>query len=239
MALENNGTGNMVMPVGPMSGNGGGLGGDWGSWIILFLIFGMFGGGWGNGMNGGGIYPWLNQSDQINNGFQNQMLGSQVMGLQNSVTAGFGDIQTALCGGFASVNATVNGAQNALAQQMYANQIAELERSFAAQTAVTQGMTGLQGQLAQCCCDNRLATCQTQNIIQTEAAATRSAIQAGVQSIHDVLCQDKIDAKNEKILELQNQLNIATFNASQIAQTAQIIAGVTPVTARTTTTTAG
>ena len=91
----------------------------------------------------------------------------------------------------------------------------------------------LQSQLAQCCCDNRLATVQTQNIVQAEGAATRLAIQNQTQEILDKLCQQEIDAKNDKILELQNQLNIATFNASQVAQTAQIISNLTPTTART------
>ena len=144
----------MVMPVSPMYGNGGGFGGDWSSWIILFLIFGMFG-GWGNGFGGGfgggnDLYPWLNNSQNINGGFRDQMLNTSVNGIQNAITSGFGDVQTALCGGFAGVNASVNGAQNAIAQQMYTNQIADLERSFAAQTANTQGMNALQAQLAQC-----------------------------------------------------------------------------------------
>ena len=50
-------------------------------------------------------------------------------------------------------------------------------------------MFGLQSQLAQCCCDNRLATCQTQNIVQNEGAATRLAIQNQTQAIIDKLCQ--------------------------------------------------
>lgn len=223
---------NMYMPVAPAYGGmNGGLGGDWGSWIILFLIFGMFGNGWNGNGGGNNMYPWLNQAGQINDGFQNQLLSTQSMGIQNAITSGFGDVQTALCGGFAGVNATVNGAQNALAQQMYTNQIAELERSYAAQTAIAQGMNTMQSAFANCCCENRLATCQTQNIVQNEGALTRSAIQAGVQSVLDMMCQDKIDAKNEKILELQNQLNIATFNASQVAQTAQIIAARNTTTA--------
>lgn len=144
---------NMVMPVSPM-GNGGfgnGWGGD-GFWIILlFILLGGWGnGGFGGGFGNDGLYPWLNNSQNINGGFRDQMLNSSIMGIQNSITSGFGDVQTALCGGFAGVNASINGAQNAIAQQMYTNQISDLERSFAAQTAQTAGMTALQAQLAQC-----------------------------------------------------------------------------------------
>ena len=235
---------NMVMPVTPMYGNGnnngfGGFGGD-GWWILLLFILlgnGAWGmGGFGGGFGGDGLYPWMNQSNQINGGFRDQMLSTQLNGIQNSVTSGFGDVQTALCGGFAGVNASINGAQNAIAQQMYSNQIAELERSFAAQTAQTAGMTALQAQLAQCCCDNRAATADLKYTVATEACADRAAVSdalnstlnamnAGIQSIKDQLCQDKIDAKNDTISQLRQELIFARGQASQDVQTAAIQAG--------------
>ena len=105
--------------------------------IILFFLFMMLGGwgnGFGGGFGGGDLYPWMNNSQNINSGFRDQMLGSQISGIQNSITSGFGDVATALCGGFAGVNAAINGAQNAITQQMYQNTIADLERSFGIQT---------------------------------------------------------------------------------------------------------
>lgn len=234
----------MYMPVAPAYGNGGGFmnGGD-GWWIILLLLacgggwgMGGFGGGWG-GMMGMGIdFPWLMNGQQnvmngvnanTNAGFNQAATQAAFGDLSNAVTAGFGNVQTALCGGFAGVNATVNGAQNALAQQLYTNQIADLERSFAAQTANTQGMSSLSSQLAQCCCDNRLATCQTQNALATESAATRSAIQAGVQSIKDMLCQQELDAERRDNQNLRSELMYARGQASQVAQTAAIEASQT------------
>ena len=95
---------------------------------------------------------------------------------------------------------------------------------FAAQTAVTSGMSAIQSQLAQCCCDNRLATCQTQNIVQNEGAATRLAIQQQTQAILDKMCQQEIDALKDKNLELQNRVNMLNLSASQTAQTAALIA---------------
>lgn len=217
MALENGNGTQMYMPVAPAGygGNGfGGFGGD-GWWIILLLLCGWGGfGGMNNGAMGGGLYPWLDNSQNINDGFRDQMLNSSIQGIQS----GIGDLQTALCGGFAGVNATVNGAAAAITQQLNTNEIANLNRSFAEQTANAQNFSGLQAQLAQCCCDNRLATCQTQNILQSEAAANRAAIQAMGQTILDKMCQDKIDEKNEKIVELQNRLNMADFAASQASQ---------------------
>ncbi len=230
----------MVMPVTPAYGaygnNGGfGMNGDW-AWIILLLL--AFGGGWNNGFGGGfggdGIYPWLNNSQNINDGFRDQMLNTNVASIGDKITSGFGDVQTALCGGFAGVNASITNAQNAMAQQMYANQIADLERSFAAQTASTAGMTAIQSQLAQCCCDNRAATADLKYTIATEACADRSAVTdalrdvldantASTQRILDTLCQDKIDAKNEKIADLERQLTMANLAASQNAQTAALL----------------
>ena len=213
------------MPVAPMYGGGGnggfGFGGDW-AWILLLLV--LFGGWNGGGVGGfgGDLYPWMNNSQNINDGFRDQMLGTQVSGIQNAITSGFGDVQTALCGGFAGVTASVTGAQNAIASQLYNNEIASLNRSFAEQTANTQGFFGLQSQLATCCCENRSATQDVKYTIATEAATTRAAIQGGIQTILDKMCQDKIDAKNEKIVELNNKINsLESNNYIQNALTAQ------------------
>ena len=196
-------------------GNGtDGLFGGGGFWIILlFILLGGWGGGFGGGFDGGGLYPWMNQSNQISDGFRDQMLNTTINGIQNGVVAGFGDVQNSLCAGFAGVNAAITNAQ-----------MANLERNFAAQTANTQALNGLQGQLSSCCCENRLATVQTQNVVQTEGAATRLAIQEQTNAILDKLCQQEIDALKSQNIALQNQVNMQALAASQTAQTAQLIA---------------
>lgn len=241
-------TNNMYMPVAPAYGMGGcnsgfgGWGGD-GWWVILFL-FALMGNGWGGfgGYGNGGAsnmvdFPWLLNGQSginanTNNGFQNAMLNDGI----TSIRDGLSDIQTQLCGGFAGVTASVTNAQNALAQQLYTNQLADLERSFNAQTASTQGMNAIQSQLATCCCDNRLATCQTQNIVQNEGSATRFADAnntrdiidsqtRGTQAILDKLCALELDAKNDTIANLRQQLAMKDLSASQIAQNAFIQQG--------------
>lgn len=219
--------------------NNGGFGDGNGWWIILLFLFAL--GGWGNGGGrgfGGGyggnssdsdtasiLYPWMNQAGITNNGFENAAIQSTL-----------GDITTSLCSGFSGVTAAVTASQNALAQQMYSNQIADLERSFAAQTANTAGLTNLSAQLAQCCCDNRLATAQLDATVARENCADREALNYatrdiiasqtnGIQKILDQMCADKIDAKNEKIADLERQLALANLSASQTAQTAQIQRG--------------
>lgn len=259
MALTNE---SMVMPVAPMYGgnNGNGLLGGGDNWLgILFLIgllnggmWGGFGGGYGAMMGMGmwgmdGLYPWLNNSQNINSGFRDQMLNSTINGIQNSVTSGFGDVQTALCGGFAGVNQnissgtaaiqnslcngfngvnqSISGAQNAITQQMYTNQIADMERSYAAQTANTAGITNVSNQISQIGYANSAASAQnTRDIID---AQTR-----GTQAILDKLCALELDGVKGQLAQaqrdnavLQNAVNMATMRESQTAQTAQILAG--------------
>ena len=47
---------------------------------------------------------------------------------------------------------------------------------------------------------------------------------SNTQRLLDQLCQDKIDAKNERIADLERQLTMANLAASQGVQTAQILA---------------
>ena len=197
---------NLSMPVAPAYGGGGfggsgfGFGGDW-AWILLLLV--LFGGnGFGGGFGMDGIYPWMNQSNQISGGFRDQLLGTQINGIQNSITSGFGDIQTALCGGFAGVNAAIVNSE-----------VNSMQNTF-----------GLQSQLSQCCCDNRLATVQTQNVVASEGAATRLAIQEQTQAILDKMCAQEIEQLRAQNVSLQNQVNMLNLSASQTAQTAALIA---------------
>lgn len=254
MALTDENTG-MVMPVQPLGGgynygmpfsNNGlfGNGGD--SWLGILFLIALCNGGWGgfggfgmNGMLGAGmwgmdmLYPWLNNSQNINDGFRDQQISNQVGNIQNAVTTGFGDVQTALCGGFASTNAAINGAQNALSQQLYTNQLADLERSFAAQTASMQSANAIQSQLAQCCCDNKAGLADLRYTVATENCADRAALSDGIrdvianntaqtQAILDKLCALELDGYKRENDNLRQQLNMSQLQASQVAQTAEL-----------------
>lgn len=233
MALTD-GENGMVMPVTPMygGGNGGfgnGFGGDWGWIILLLLIAGNGGWGFGGGFGGMGgfaadgamLYPWMNQAEITSDGFRDQMLNNNVTSIRDGINA----VQTQLCNGFAGVNATVsNGFANA-EQGANTRAMANMQQLF-----------GLQSQFADCCCENRLANCQTQNIIQNEGNATRFADAnntrdlltnqtANTQAILDKLCQLELDSKNTKIADLERQLTMANLAASQTAQNAFIQQG--------------
>ena len=220
--------------VGNSNGNGGfGFGGDNGWWIILLFLCLFGNGGWGNGFGGGsnggagGLFPWINQTDTINNGFRDQFLNDNitsirdgVYGLSNQLCNCCGDIQMSLANGFAGVEQGAN-----------ARQIANMQTAFATQNAINQGFNSTQAQLANCCCENRLASADLKYTIATENCADRAALSDGIrdviasqtastQAILDKLCQQEIDAKNDTIAQLRQQLNMATLRESQTAQTA-------------------
>jgi len=231
MALTDENGGGMVMPVAPMyGGNGGGFMDGNGWWIILLFILlgGWNNGGFGGGFGGDGLYPWMNNSQNINSGFRDQMLNDNITSIRDGVYG----ISNQICNGFAGTTAAVTGAQNAITQQMYANQIADLQQSFA-----------LQSQLAQCCCDSRAATADLKYTVATENCADRTAAAQntrdiidsqtrGTQAILDKLCALELDGVKNQLAQaqrenvgLQNQLNIATMRESQTAQNAFISQG--------------
>lgn len=248
MALTDEGTGGIpaTMLVGPATGAiGGGMpypiytgggqgnngfGNDGGWWIILLFIILLAGGAWGNNNgnggggfigNGGGVgglYPWMNQAEITTNGFQNQLLNDNVTSIRDGINA----LSTQLCDGFAGVEQGAN-----------ARQIANMNQAFGMQTAMMQGFNALGTQFGDCCCENRLANCQTQNVIQNEGNMTRFADAnntrdiienqtRGIQTVIDKLCQLELDGKQDRINDLERQLTAANFQASQVAQTARL-----------------
>lgn len=247
---------NMYMPVAPAYGYGGGNGGfgfgdgNSGWWLILLLL--VFGNGWGGfgGMGGmmwpmmmGGmgagygldyLYPWLNNSQHISDGFRDQNLQTSIGALQNSVTSGFGDVQLGLagvnqnlCQTGNSIVSAVTAAQNGISQQLYNGEIASLNRSFAEQTANTQGFTGVNSGIA----DLRYTAATEACATRTQSAQnTRDIIDAqtrGTQAILDKLCALELDgvkgqlaAAQRENTALQNQVNMAAFRESQANQNA-------------------
>jgi hypothetical protein len=248
MSLTENGNGNgFYMPVSPAynSGNGfGGFGNDWGSLIVLFLIAAMFG-GFGNGFGGYGAgnnvvntdFPWLlNGQNAINAntdaGFNNLAIQNGISSVQNGING----LSNQICNSTASVNQTLNNGFANAETSANSRQMANMNQNFANQTAMNQGFNNIQSQLANCCCENRLATANLNSTILAENCADRAALSDGIrdlltnqtnntQKILDQMCQDKIDAKNETIAQLRSELMFARGQASQDVQTAAIQTG--------------
>ena len=214
--------------VAAVTGNGGfgnGWGGDGAWWLLVLFLFAFNGNwgnnGWGNNGNGGGA-PYV--VSDVQRGFDQSAIMSGLTGIQSAVTNGFVDTATNLCNGFAGVNGAIS---NGFAQAEIANnarQMANMQQNFA-----------LQSQFSDCCCENRLASADLKYTIATENCADRTALNEsvrdiltnqsnGIQRILDQMCNDKIDAKNERIADLERQLTMANLAASQGAQTAAILA---------------
>lgn len=235
MALTDEGGMGTTMLVQPTSGfpypvyNNGmgnnGFGGDW-AWIILLLLLGWgnngngFGGGFG-GFGGNDLYPWMNQAEITSDGFRDQMINNNI----TSIRDGIGNLSTQLCNCCSDVQMSLANGFAGVEMGANARQMANMQQGFA-----------LQSQLADCCCENRLGTADLKYTIAQENCADRQTVNegvrdiianqtAGIQRILDQMCNDKIDAKNEKIADLERQLTMANLSASQIAQTAQIQRG--------------
>lgn len=182
--------------VAAVVGNGNNGFGNWGDGSFWIIVLFIFA-----LMNGG----WGNG----NGGFGGYQQGFDQAAVMNSL----GQIQAGQCAGFSAAEASAN-----------ARQIADMQNTFALQT-----------QLANCCCENRLATANLASDLAREACADRAAVSdalqatlntmnAGIQSLKDQMCQDKIDAKNEQIANLRQQMAMMQLNASQNAQTQALIA---------------
>lgn len=216
-------------PVMYGNGNNGGFFGGDGIWalVLLALLFGN-NGGWGNGFGGGNNndFAWLSNGQKdimtnTNNGFDTLHLSNQVEGVRDGIAG----LSNQLCNCCADMSQTVsNGFYNA---EISANnrQMADMNQIF-----------NLSSQLANCCCENRLATANLNSTIISENCADRQLINEvsrdiitnqtyNTQRILDQLCNDKIDAKNEKINDLQREILMKDLQASQIQQTATLRLG--------------
>lgn len=244
--MSENGNG-MYMPVAPAYGggygnNGFGFGGD-GWWVILFL-FALMGngfGGWG-GFGGGNQlgydFPWLLNgqngiNQNTNNGFRDAMLNDGI----TSIRDGIANLSTQLCDTGSNIQMSLANGFSGVEQGANARQIANMQTAFAGQTAMNQGFNNVTSQLAQCCCDNRLASADLKYTIATENCADRQALNEGVrdiisnntsqtQAILDKLCQLELDGYKRENDNLRTQLNMQALNASQAAQTATFKQGL-------------
>lgn len=179
----------------------------------------------------------------------NGAVNSGFSGVQNALCSGFGNVQNALCSGFAGVNA---GIANGFAQAEIANngrQMANMNQLYGMQAGLSNQLNAIAMNQQNNCFENRAATADLKYTVATEACADRAAVDGalrdvtaqgvanttalmntitgGIQSIKDQLCQDKIDAKNETIANLRQEIAMKDLAASQAAQNAFIQQGFT------------
>ena len=262
MGILNDNGGGFYMPVAPAGyGNGGGLfGGDGSIWGLLLVLLlcgnGMWGGFGGMGLGGmmmpwmmggmaGGmgldfLYPWLNNSQNINDGFRDQQIATQLQGIQGSITSGFGDVQLGIAGVNQNICQTGNNITGAVRDGFYGAEIAANGRAM----NNMQQLFGVQTAITDCCCKQAANSADLKYTIASEECATRAASAnntrdiidsqtRGIQTIMDKLCQLELDgvkgelaSANSTISQLRTQLLVANNEASQVAQTGQIVDGI-------------
>ena len=143
--------------------------------------------------------------DAVNNG-----ICDATFALNNTINNGFFGVQNSLTQGFGGLN-----------------------------TALLQGNYALSSQLADCCCKTARAidgvnynmAMNTNSLQQTLCNSTRDIIEsqnANYRAIHEELVANKLEAKNDRIAEQQNEINALRLKASQEAQNAYLINELKP-----------
>lgn len=195
------------------NGNNGGWGGFMngdGIWaIILFAMIFGYGrngfGGFGGGYGGSGIgenyvlatdFATIERKlDSVNSG-----ICDSTFALNNTINNGFFGVQNSLTQGFSGLN-----------------------------TALLQGNYNLSSQFADCCCKTQRAIDGVNYNMATNTCAITNAFNNGVRdiiesqnanyrAIHEELVANKLEAKNDRIAELQDKLYKADLRASQAQQ---------------------
>ena len=223
-----------------MKGNNGMCGeGGWFMWVIfLFFLMGWGGNGWGGfGGNGrGGI------ANEINNDYGRSLLMDAIGGNRNALS----NLATQL-------NCTEGQIQNAISAltsqvQSVGNQVGM--SGMQTINALQQGNMQIAQQIANCCCENRLAICQQtgtlQNAINNVAVGQERAASSLAYATKDQSCELKnaikestqtiVDGqKQAEFREMQNKIDAlreenSTFKSS--AMTSQIVGqAVAPINA--------
>ena len=154
-----------------MNRNNGAFGGEggWFIWVIfLFFLMGWGGNGWGNGNR-----PGL--ANEINNDYGRSLLMEAIGGNRNAIS----NLATQL----SCSEGQIQSAIAALSTQMQnvGNQVGMSGMQVI--NALQQGNMQIAHQIAQCCCDNKMAICQQTNTLQTAINNVATGQERGFSSI--------------------------------------------------------
>ena len=219
---------NSILPWMLAAGNGGfggfgGFGGGLATGGIGFLLGLLFGNGWnglggfggGFGGNGAGFL-----SNQIDNNAGRELLMNAINSNGEASRAAVQNLATMTGQDFNLLNSDVESVKSALST-LALQQAVSVPQLI---NSIQSGNSALASQLAQCCCENRLAICQQTNTLGT---AISGSGQRTVDAIADLkttmvkeFCdarerdmQADIDRKAETITQLRGQID----NAQQTA----------------------
>jgi len=223
------------------NGNNGMWGDSFSWWIIILFLFAFVGNGsWGfGGGNNGGAVPYMmatNTNADVQRGFDQASVMGALGDLNVGQVNGFANVQQAMCSGFNGVNQAVNNGFAQAEISANARQMADMQQSFASQTALTQGLNALQGQLAMIGSTQAMNSADLKYTIATEACADRAAVtdalravndnvDAKAQMIIDKMCQSELDAERRENANLRSQIQLMQLTSTQENQTQTLLAG--------------
>ena len=179
LAMNNNGWGGMNNPF-------------WMIFMLPFLypFFNMFG-GWGNGFNGNSGTGFL--ANQLNNDAGRDLILQAINGRADALGQLAGILNTSI----ESVKTGINSLNTDLVTMDGNNKLTGAQII----NAVQAGNTALGQQVAQCCCENRLAICQQTNTLQSQAAQNAAELRLQLAQLDG---SDKL-AVCQQTNTLQNQ----------------------------------
>lgn len=170
--------------------NNDGMGG-WNGMIWLFAILALMGGGFG-GFGGNNQYA---TSAEVQRGFDTQNLNAQTSAILGAVNSGTAQ-------SVAATNQTFH--DSLMANQNLYNEIA---RDI---SSVQLGQANILANQNECCCTTKQLIMQNNYDAAMRDAATNANFTAQIQSVKDMIAQNKIEALQAQINRLE--LNAATSN---------------------------
>lgn len=195
--------------IAAIMGNGNGFsGGDGAWWLVIIMLFALTGGNWGGfGNNGNGV------ASDVQRGFDQSAVMNGMNSLTAAVSNGFANAEVSRCNTQANLTNMINNIamqqQNCCCENR--SQIADLKYTVATEN-----------------CQDRAAFTEGIRDLMTQQTANTQALvdstNRGFTTIMDKICQLELDAKNDKIADLQQQLTMANLRETQNSQTAAILA---------------
>lgn len=197
------------------NGNGGNYG-NWGAdgawWLVIIMLFALTGGNWGNGGFGGNGSGTMFVQNDVQRGFDQSAVMSGINGLTTAVSNGFANAEISRCNTQANLTNLINNIamqqQNCCCENRAA--VADLKYTVATEN----------------CADRAALSDGIRDVIASQAANTQNLINStnqGLQNIMDKICQLELDAKNDKIADLQRQVSDAQRRQELAAVEASII----------------
>ena len=179
LAMNNNGWGGMNNPF-------------WMIFMLPFLypFFNMFG-GWGNGFGGNNGTGFL--ANQLNNDAGRDLILQAINGRADALGQLAGILNTSI----ENVKTGINSLNTDLVTMDGNNKLTGAQII----NAIQSGNSALGQQVAQCCCENRLAICQQTNTLQSQAAQNAADVRLQLAQLDGsdklAICQQTNTLQNQ------------------------------------------